>query len=155
MTIHISLFAALLVAPLLASAQTSTPRVDTRQERQATRIEQGAASGALTPRETERLERGQARIDRAEDRALLDGSVSEREKVRLEHLQDQQSRQIAREKHDRQTDYNHDGRNDRNPRAAVRDDRIEARHERLSERRDESRTRRVERREHRAARQAR
>lgn len=140
------LVAVLLALPLLAAAQTSTPRVDARQQRQETRIEQGTASGALTPREADRLERGQAQIDRAENRAMADGKVGPRERARLEHLQDQQSRRIAREKHDRQTDLNHDGRNDPNPRAEARRERAEARRERA-----EARHERVEARHERRA----
>jgi len=39
--------------------------------------------------------------------------VTRREQNRIEHAQDVQSRHINREKHDRQHDFNHDGRKDR------------------------------------------
>jgi hypothetical protein len=39
--------------------------------------------------------------------------VTRQERRHLEHAQNVQSRHIAAEKHDRQHDYNHDGRKDR------------------------------------------
>lgn len=108
------LFAALcLSVPALAFAQSSMPGVDQRQQNQDARIDQGIQSGALTQREATRLERGQAQVDRLEDRALADGKVTARERARLHHAQDVQSRHIYRQKHDRQHDFNHDGRKDR------------------------------------------
>jgi hypothetical protein len=108
-----------LVAPLFAVAQTSTPRIDARQDRQEARIERGARSGALTEREAAKLERGQTHVQNMENKAVADGSVTNREKARIEHAQDVQSQRIYREKHDRQHDFNHDGRQDR-PRQAMR-----------------------------------
>lgn len=96
-----------------AFAQTATPRVDQRQLNQERRIEQGVDSGALTAREANRLEAGQDRVERVEDRAKADGVVTRRERVRLHQAQDVQSGRIARQKHDRQRDRNHDGRIDR------------------------------------------
>ncbi|MBI4989923.1 MAG: hypothetical protein HZC23_14000 [Rhodocyclales bacterium] len=110
-----SVFAALLVSAfaLPALAQTSTPRIDQRQANQQQRIDQGAQSGALTDREAARLEKGQANVQKMEDKAAADGTVTAREKARIERAQDRQSRRIARQKHDRQHDYNHDGKVDR------------------------------------------
>ncbi|HEX5802033.1 MAG TPA: hypothetical protein VFY24_03340 [Azospira sp.] len=108
-----------LIVPMLASAQTSTPRIDARQDRQEARIDRGVQSGALTEREAAKLDRGQEHVQKLENRALSDGTVSNREKARIEHAQDVQSQRVYREKHDRQHDYNHDGRQDR-PRQAAR-----------------------------------
>ncbi|PKO83798.1 MAG: hypothetical protein CVU17_06875 [Betaproteobacteria bacterium HGW-Betaproteobacteria-11] len=102
---------ATLALPVLA--QTNTPNIDQRQQNQQQRIEQGVQSGALTPRETTHLEKGQAHVERMEDRAKADGTVTARERARLEHAENVQSRQIAHEKHDRQHDFNHDGVKDR------------------------------------------
>lgn len=99
--------------PVLAFAQAGTPQVDQRQANQARRIDQGVASGSLTPREAARLDRGQQHVDRMEARAKSDGVVTRQERQRLHHAQDVQSRHIAQQKHDRQHDYNHDGRMDR------------------------------------------
>jgi uncharacterized protein HemX len=94
-------------------AQTATPGVDQRQANQAQRIQQGVASGQLTPRETERLQNQQARINNAEAKAKADGTVTPKERERLARMQNKASRDIAREKHDGQRDMNHDGRKDR------------------------------------------
>jgi hypothetical protein len=80
----------------------STPVVDARQQRQEARINQGAASGALTPHETRRLQREQRAISRAETNAKADGTVTPRERAKLQHMQDHASRDIHRQKHDRQ-----------------------------------------------------
>jgi hypothetical protein len=77
-------------------------RADRRQDRQEQRIDQGVQSGALTPHETRRLERGQRHVERIETRAQADGKITGREKARLEHAQDVQSKRIYRQKHDRQ-----------------------------------------------------
>lgn len=94
-------------------AQSSTPRVDQRQVEQAQRIDQGVASGELSRREARRLERDQQHVENVEARAKADGVVTPRERARLDRAQDTQSRHIARQKHDRQHDYNHNGRVDR------------------------------------------
>lgn len=94
-------------------AQVETPRIDQRQLNQERRIDQGVASGSLTKREANRLEQGQQRVDRIEARAEADGVLTRREQARVHHAQDVQSRRIAVQKHDRQHDYNHNGRVDR------------------------------------------
>lgn len=111
-TIVAALFAAALTLPALAQT-TSTPRIDQRQANQQQRIEQGMQSGALTEREAARLEKGQEHVQKLEDKAVADGRVTAKERARIEHAQDVQSRRIARQKHDRQHDFNHDGRMDR------------------------------------------
>lgn len=105
--------AVFLALPLVALAQQAMPRVDQREANQEARIQQGVQSGALTPREARRLEGGQQRVENMEARAKSDGVVTRQERARLHHAQDVQSRRIAAEKHDRQHDFNHDGRNDR------------------------------------------
>jgi uncharacterized membrane protein YebE (DUF533 family) len=96
-----------------ALAQTATPRVEQREQNQERRIEQGVNSGQLTQREANRLENQQQRVDRAQDKARADGHVTTRERARLHNMQERASRDIAREKHDRQRDLNRDGRKDR------------------------------------------
>ena len=110
--------ACLLAAAIPAVAQTTTPptaqqRIDQREANQQKRIEQGEKSGALTQREAGRLEKGQARVEKMEQKAAADGKLTGKEARRIEHTQDVQSRQIRREKHDRQHDFNHDGKQDR------------------------------------------
>ena len=106
----IALFAALAL-PVMA--QTSTPRVDQRQANQQQRIDQGVASGQLTGKEAARLEKGQEHVQKLEDKAKADGTVTPQERARLKKAEDVQSRHIARQKHDRQRDLNHDGKRDR------------------------------------------
>lgn len=105
--------AATLFVPLFALAQPSTPRVDQRQANQERRIEQGVQSGALTARESARLERGQAHVQVLEDHAKADGKVTGKERSELARAQNRQSERIYRQKHDAQHDFNHDGKVDR------------------------------------------
>lgn len=102
-----------LVLPALAFAQANTPRVDQRQANQEQRIDQGVASGSLTQREANRLDRGQQHVDNMENRAKSDGVVTRGERARLHQAQEVQSHRIYAQKHDRQHDYNHNGRVDR------------------------------------------
>lgn len=104
--------ATLVLSAGVAMAQGSA-RIDERQARQDARIDQGVASGQLTQREAARMEAGQARVQGMENRALSDGTVTRRERARIEHAQDVQSARIHRQKHDRQHDFNHNGRIDR------------------------------------------
>jgi uncharacterized membrane protein YebE (DUF533 family) len=87
---------------LPAFAQTYTPGIDQRQMNQEQRIDQGIASGQLTQREAARLERGQQRVDNMENRAKSDGVVTARERARVQHAQNVESKRIYRQKHDRQ-----------------------------------------------------
>ena len=99
--IVLSLFALALVASLagMASADTSTPRVNHRRVVQHARIHQGVRSGQLTPREAARLRMGQRHIGRMERRAKADGNVTPRERMRMNRAQNRQSRHIYRLKH--------------------------------------------------------
>ena len=101
---------ALAIASIGAFAQTaptpvptlSTPRVDQREANQQARIAQGAASGQLTPKETNRLEKEQAVVNKAEANAKADGTVTKHERKRLHRLQDRASKDIHHQKHDAQ-----------------------------------------------------
>jgi hypothetical protein len=81
---------------------TATPRIDRREARQQKRIDQGVASGQLTPKEAARLQAQQGRIETAEARAKSDGVVTAKERAALTHRQNKASRNIRRNKHDRQ-----------------------------------------------------
>ena len=87
----------------LAAPAMADTLIDQRQANQEQRIEQGIRSGQLTAGEAARLERGQARIERMERRALADGRMDPRERRRIMQAQEVQSRHIYREKHDNQT----------------------------------------------------
>lgn len=109
-TFQIIAAAVLTLAGAATSAQTAvsapggnTPRIDQRQGNQEQRIDQGIASGQLTARETRRLETEQVHINKVEDKAKADGSVTAQERKRLTAMQNQSSRDIRHQKHDRQT----------------------------------------------------
>ena len=116
-----SLLIAVLAAfslPVLAQTApakdpAATPGIDKRQANQEARIQQGVQSGQLTQREAARLEKGQERVQKMEDKAKADGVVTKKERARIQHAQNVQSRHIAKQKHDRQHDLNHDGKKDR------------------------------------------
>lgn len=95
--------AALLAAVALpVAAQSSTPGVGERQANQEARIQQGVQSGQLTPKEAAKLERGQAKVQAAEDKAKADGKVTPKERAKLAKKQSKESRKIYKEKHDAQ-----------------------------------------------------
>jgi hypothetical protein len=109
-TLHLVAAAVLTLAGAAVSAQpaasapgANTPRIDQRQANQEQRIDKGLATGALTPREARRLERQQAHVGKAEDQAKADGSVTVKERKRLTRMQNHASRDIYRQKHDKQT----------------------------------------------------
>ena len=68
--------AALIAAALPVAAQTQTPVVDQRQANQQDRIQQGVQSGQLTPKETAKLEKGQAKVETMKEKAAADGKVT-------------------------------------------------------------------------------
>jgi hypothetical protein len=84
------------------AASAATPGIDKRQARQEQRIDQGVASGELTQRETVKLERQQAHIDKVEDKAKADGQVTGQERAHVHRMQDRASARIYKNKHDRQ-----------------------------------------------------
>ena len=99
-----ALFLALvLVVSVMAASAQARRGINAREHRQQQRIAQGVRSGELTNRETLRLEREQLRIERQEDRFRASGDgLSPRERARLEHELNRSSRDIYRQKHDRQ-----------------------------------------------------
>ena len=86
------------------SLSAGAAEVDRRERRQQERIAEGVQSGQLTPRETARLERKEARIDREikRDRAENGGTLTPAERRKINRQQNRLSRQIYREKHDAQ-----------------------------------------------------
>ena len=106
--LHLSVISLALMAGA-AAAQTTPPpvtqeqRVDNRQARQERRIDQGIASGELTPREQRRVARQQKGIAKLETKVEADGTVTRKEAVAVEKAQDRASRTIRHAKHDRQS----------------------------------------------------
>jgi hypothetical protein len=96
------LFAAAL-GPAAIAAAPAEARINQRQAHQQQRIARGVASGQLNARETYRLERQEGRIAAYEARSRADGGgLSARERVRIEHMQDRESRRIYHQRHDAQ-----------------------------------------------------
>ena len=94
----------LAAASIGAFAQApATPRVDQREAKQQARIDAGVASGQLNAKETNRLDKQQARIAGAEANAKADGTVTKGERHHLHRMQDRASKNIAAQKHDAQT----------------------------------------------------
>ena len=87
---------------LPAAAQTGTPGVDRRQYNQERRIDQGVQSGQLNAKETARLDKGQDKVEKIEENAKADGTVTKKEKGALHHAQEKQGKRIYRQKHDKQ-----------------------------------------------------
>jgi hypothetical protein len=79
---------------------TNTPLIDKHEANQTDRIKQGRESGELTKREARRLKAEQKLIDRTQNRAEADGSVSAKERARIRHMQDRAGKDIHRQKHD-------------------------------------------------------
>lgn len=81
---------------------TATPRIDQRQVNQQQRIDQGVTSGSLTQTESQRLAARQERMAAAEAKFKADGVVTDKERARLAHKENKNSRAIKRQKHDKQ-----------------------------------------------------
>jgi hypothetical protein len=100
-------FEKILAAVLVLSATSPalSAEVDRREANQQGRIAQGVRSGELTPRETARLERQEARIHREirRERAANGGALTPAERARVNRQQDRLSRRIYRAKHDGRT----------------------------------------------------
>jgi TolA-binding protein len=87
-----------------ATAQAQSTGSETeRNVDQQQRSEQGLQSGQLDNREASRLEQGEARIDRSEQRDLANGSLSASEKAQIQREQGHESKAIYSQKHDAQT----------------------------------------------------
>ncbi len=77
------------------NAATETQR-DVEQQK---RIEQGLQSGQLDPAEARRLEAGESRIDRTEQRDLSHGPLTAAEKAQIQREQNRESKLIYQDKH--------------------------------------------------------
>ena len=84
------------------AGNTATPRVDQREANQQARIDAGVASGQLTARETNRLDKQQTHIAKVEAKDKADGTVTKAERAQLHRMQNRASRDIYVQKHDRQ-----------------------------------------------------
>jgi len=63
---------------------------------------QDSGQNTKKPLENQGFREHQERIGKMEDRAKADGTVTKKERARIHHAQDQESKRIYRQKHDRQ-----------------------------------------------------
>jgi hypothetical protein len=76
--------------------------VDQREQNQKARIRQGVKSGELTRNEARQLLKKEAKVRAVERKAKSDGEVTRKEARKLDRKLDKASRDIAKQKHDRQ-----------------------------------------------------
>ena len=81
---------------------TATPRIDQRQANQQKRIDQGVASGELTPKEAARLKKRESKIEADKEAAKADGKVTKEERRKLRREENRASNAIHKQKHDKQ-----------------------------------------------------
>lgn len=86
-----------------AFAQTNTPKIDQRQENQQQRIDNGVKSGALTAKETNTLDKREAKLEADKDAAKADGKVTAKERRKLTREENRDSKAIYKKKHNRRT----------------------------------------------------
>ena len=99
--IALSALTVLIGTPALAD-EVRASGVNQRQHNQQVRIREGVKSGELTRRETHRLREEQRDVRQLERAYKSDGTFTRAERVDLHHEQNQTSRDIRRQKHDRQ-----------------------------------------------------
>jgi hypothetical protein len=83
---------------MVASTGFGQTRADRRQKSQRVRIAEGRKDGEVTTGEAAVLKSEQRHIRRSERRAKADGTVTPKEKLRLERKQNRASRHIHRAK---------------------------------------------------------
>ncbi len=86
-------------AGIACAGSIHDPGIKNREWRQERRIDQGIASGRLTPWEARALGREQVRIRHMEARMKSDGCLTARERLRLHHELNVASRDIWRLNH--------------------------------------------------------
>ena len=106
---HKTLFIALLIAgstfafaqdtPTDQNPKTKTPVINQRQHNQRGRIRQGVKSGELTKGEAAKLHSDQKAIRTEKQMAKEDGKVTPKERAKIRHDQNKESRKIYRLKH--------------------------------------------------------
>lgn len=87
----------------VALAGTHDPGVNARQTHQRQRIGQGVRSGELTWYEAGKLANGQRHVNRLERRYKADGTLTTKERARLQGALDIQSHRVYNQKHDGQS----------------------------------------------------
>lgn len=83
----------------MTQAQTRTPVINHREQRQNERINQGIRSGELTRNETHHLRNDERQIRNQKLRDKSSGHVTYAERRQLRHEENKASRAIYRDKH--------------------------------------------------------
>jgi hypothetical protein len=86
-----------------AADPAATPGVDKRMANQQKRIDQGVASGQLNAKETNRLQKREAKLAADTTAAKADGTVTAAERRKLHREANRDSKAIYKQKHDKQT----------------------------------------------------
>jgi len=94
-----SILASLVLAVTSASSFAGTPLINARQNAQQHRIFKGVQQGDLDFSESQKLLKGQARVQNLENRAKANGVVTPLERARIHAAQNIQSARIFLKKH--------------------------------------------------------
>ena len=94
--------AVLFISSGLFAQSVKTPKINKKQKNQLSRIEQGVKSGELTKRETKRLLKQEAKLQKQKKIAKSDGVVTKRERAKLNKEANKLSAKIYKQKHDKQ-----------------------------------------------------
>ena len=98
-----SIAAAVVSTLLLGNLLFAQGTINQRERRQQRRIADGVKDGDLTRKEARKLEKQQAKIHAAEAKAKADGEFTAKERARIQRKENKASRQIYKQKHDKQT----------------------------------------------------
>ena len=79
-----------------------TPKINKKQKIQADKIKQGVKSGELTHKETKKLLKLEAKLQKKKRIAKADGVITPKEKAKLRKLSKRLDGQIYKQKHDTQ-----------------------------------------------------
>ena len=93
------ILASLLLAVTSASSFAGTPLINARQNNQQHRIFKGVQQGDLNFNETQKLLKGQARVQNLENKAKANSVVTPLERARIHAAQNIQSGRIFLKKH--------------------------------------------------------
>jgi hypothetical protein len=87
-----------------AQVQNTNPKseIEKRDREQQKRIGEGIENGSLTAKEAGKLETKEAKLQKQEHRMRADGDMTQQEKAKVNREQNQLSRDIYKQKHDKQ-----------------------------------------------------
>jgi hypothetical protein len=75
--------------------------VKDREQNQQERIDKGVENGKLTATEVHKLDKGEAKIESNRQKALADGKLTHKEKRKLNHQENRESKKIFKLKHNK------------------------------------------------------